>query len=241
MRAMYEVLRDLGAVSVVAPDSSQSAIGHAITLGQPMLVRQVRIDEQITAYSVDGRPADCIKLALQVLLDGRPDLVISGINDGANVGIDLFYSGTVAAAAEAALLGLPAMAISLQQSDRPDFAAAARIARQLIDQLLAAGLGPGQLVNINIPALSGGWPKGVRLVRQSNQPAQDRFELSSDACGGRHYCLVGGSGSPAGARETDLQALDEGYVTVTPVRLDLTDESALSRLSRHRWRLVEAG
>src|SRR5438309_3896367 len=150
--AMYRELTRLGDVHVVAPETVQSATGHGVTLSTPLLTDRVTVEDTFTGTSVDGRPADCVKLAVSQLLPRQPDLVISGINSGANVGINVLYSGTVAAAVEAAFLGLPAIALSLylRKEIETDYDAAAARSMKVIRQILDAGLNPGQVVSVNL-------------------------------------------------------------------------------------------
>src|SRR3954452_24839017 len=152
--AMYRQLVTLGEVHVVAPETVQSATGHGITVATPLLTDKVNVQGVFTGTSVDGRPADCVKLAISQILPRQPDLVISGINSGANVGINVIYSGTVAAAIEAAFLGLPSIALSLylRKDIETDYKLAARRSMGVIEQLLAAGLKSGQVVSVNLPA-----------------------------------------------------------------------------------------
>ncbi len=184
--AMYRELIQLGDVIVVAPETAQSATGHGITLGTPLLTSKVKIENGFTGTAVDGRPADCVKLAFAQLLPRQPDLVVSGINAGANVGINVIYSGTVAAAIEAAFLGVPAVATSLfLRSHVPvDFARAAIISRETIEKILTRGLAPGQVASINVPALhSDEQPAGLRVVRQCTHPWVDTYERRQDPRG----------------------------------------------------------
>src|SRR5438552_6219781 len=164
--AMYRELVSLGEVHVIAPETVQSATGHGITVATPMLTNRMTVEDTFTGIAVDGRPADCVKLAVAKLLPKAPDLVVSGLNSGVNVGINVIYSGTVAAAIEAAFLGLPSIAASLHLKPAvpTDFLRAARFARQTIEQVLQAGLRAGQVATINIPALrSDEHPTGVRV------------------------------------------------------------------------------
>jgi len=234
LAAMYRALAGLGTVTVAAPDSVQSATAHAITVAQAIPVRRIRVHHEFDGWSVGGRPADCVKLAVHTLCGWPPDLVVSGINDGANVSINVLYSGTVAAAAEGALLGLPAVAVSLASGPEVDFDRAGVIARRVLDALLRGGLAPGKLVNVNIPTLRPGWPKGVRVAEQSLQVMEDRYECMEGVDGVRHYTLNGDFAEPQ-VRETDLHALMNGYVTVTPLHVDLTDRSRMGELSSVDW------
>src|SRR3954470_23227457 len=181
--ALYRELVKLGEVQVVAPETVQSATGHGITIDAPLLTDRVTVEGAFTGVAVDGRPADCVKLAIGKILPRKPDLVVSGMNAGANVGINVLYSGTVAAAIEAAFLGLPAVALSLYL--RPhipaDYARAAALSRRGIEQILEGGLRPGQVVSVNLPPLRPGeQPTGVRVVRQCARPWPDTYEERKD-------------------------------------------------------------
>jgi len=233
--AMHRALTDLGDVTVAAPDSVQSAMAHAITVRQAIHVRRLSVQHQFSGWSVGGRPADCVKLAVCELVETKPDLVVSGINDGANVSINVLYSGTVAAAAEGALLGIPAIAVSLERGGEADFDRAAMIARQIIDVLLNEGVGPGDLINVNIPALDRDRPKGVRVASQALQMMEDRYVRRDSPDGVRQYWLDGEFAEPVGEAETDLHALSEGYVVVTPLKIDLTDAHRLTLLGDLSW------
>lgn len=233
--AMYHALRKLGDVFVVAPESPQSAAAHAITVHGPVAVRKVHVQEAFFGHSVAGRPADCVKLAIKALLDQPPDLVVSGINDGANVSINVLYSGTVAAAAEGALLGYPAVAVSLEWGAERDFNRAARIALPIIRRLVEDGLGPRQLVNINIPDLTPGDPRGVRVVPMATRIMLDEFVRHTAPDGCDYYWLTAESFEHAeAAAESDLDALQDRYVSVTPLHFDMTQYSLLDKLKARR-------
>lgn len=233
--AMYRELTSLGEVHVVAPSSGQSATAHSITINLPVICQRVHVAGEFWGQSVEGLPADCVKLAFHSLLPRRPDLVVSGINNGENVGIHVLYSGTVAAAAEAALLGSPAVAVSLECGPEMDFGRAAKLARQLIDRMLAIGVKPGQLFNINVPALRPGWPRGVRVTRQSTLQINDQFERRQDPGGRDYYWLRGEFGDFSRETDTDLRAQRDGYVSVTPLQLDLTDATRLAAMRDWQW------
>src|SRR5690349_3587368 len=188
--AMYRELTKLGEVHVVAPETVQSASGHGITVDTPLLTSRVTVQDTFTGVSVAGRPADCVKLAVAKILPRMPDLVVSGINSGANVGINVIYSGTVAAAIEAAFLGLPAVALSLYlRNEVPtDYARAAVMSRGLIDQMLKAGLRGGQVVSVNLPAVQPGEPPtGIKVVRQCTRPWVDTYEQRQDPRGRDYF------------------------------------------------------
>jgi 5'-nucleotidase len=235
LAALREELATLGRVSVVAPESPQSAAAHGITVHGPVSVRRVQVGEAFSGHSVDGRPADCVKLAVMQLLDVPPDLVVSGINDGANVAINVLYSGTVAAAAEGALLGFPAIAVSLKQGEDRDFRRAARLVLPIIQKLLKAGLSAGELVSINLPDLTGGDPKGVRIVPQATRTWADEFRRFIAPDGRDYYWLTGGDFKQGEASDSDLDAIAEGYIAVTPLHFDLTHYDMLEELRQLDW------
>ena len=241
LAALRRAVADLGEVIVVAPDSPQSAAGHAITLRAPLTVQQVRLDDAageatFTGLSVDGRPADCVRLAVRKLLPAPPDLVLTGINAGANVGINVFYSGTVAAAAEAAMLGLPAVAFSAAMTGgEVDFARIGRFCRSVLDGLLAWGISGGQVVNVNIPPLTPGLPRGIRVVPQSTAGVEDSYHRQEHPAGLESYRLGDAFNFAATGDQTDVACLEEGYITVTPLKVDMTDHAHLVALSDWPW------
>jgi 5'/3'-nucleotidase len=238
LMAMYRALADNADVDVVAPEAVQSGGSHSITIRRPVMWRRVHVAEVFHGTSVDGTPADCVKLAVGALLPQRPDLVVSGINAGLNTGIHAIYSGTVAAAVEGAIQGLPAIAVSLKLYRDMDFAAAAKIARSIIDQIVAKGLSPGQVCNINIPEIKPGWPRGIHVVPQSIQIPEDRIEKRTDPNGGEYYWLAGDFGEIDDKMETDLHAVREGYVTITPIQFNLTDIPLLAQMQS--WTFSDA-
>jgi 5'-nucleotidase len=245
LAALRRAVADLGDCLVVAPDSPQSAAGHSITVRAPLTVRQVRVEDGpepfFTGLCVDGRPADCVRLAVRKLLAAPVDLVLSGINAGANVGINVFYSGTVAAAAEAAMLGLPAVAFSAAVTADPvDFARIARLCRFVLDGLLAWGLSGGQLVNVNIPALTPGLPRGIRVVPQSTAGVEDFYHRQEHPQGLESYKLGDKFNFSPALGPTDVGCLEEGYITVTPLKVDMTDRAGLSALAEWTWPTLPA-
>jgi 5'-nucleotidase len=236
LAAMYRELVKLGDVAVIAPETVQSATGHGITISTPLLTSRVKVEGAFEGTAVAGSPADCVKLAIAQLLPRTPDLVVSGINAGANVGINVFYSGTVAAAAEAAMLGVPAVAFSAAADAGAnfDFPRAARLCRWVLDLLLTEGLAHGDLFNVNIPALDGTPPRGVRVVPQSTAEMEDTYHLHPDAAGRQLYRL-GDDFSFAHQADSDVACLAEGFITVTPLHVDMTNHDRLASLSRRTW------
>jgi 5'-nucleotidase len=244
LRALRAELLKLGEVAVVAPVGEQSAVGHSITLLTPLLVQEV-VDEnnRPMGWAVEGRPADCVKLALLELLPEPPDLVVSGLNAGSNAGINVLYSGTVAAAIEGAFYRCTSVAVSLEYTKpRPlNFARAAALGRQVIEQILAAGPPAGALFNVNIPSLEKGPVKGVRVVPQNVAPYRERFDRRTDPRGRVYFWSTPDFCCPEPHPDSDVTALEEGYVTVTPLQFDLTDTPLLREVAGREWRLDGAG
>ncbi|MGB0767730.1 MAG: 5'/3'-nucleotidase SurE [Phycisphaeraceae bacterium] len=233
LHATYDAIADLGEVRVVAPARVQSATSHAITLHRPMAVRRYTC-ERFEGFAVDGRPADCVKLALAELV-GPVDLVISGINHGANVGINVHYSGTVGAAREAAFQGVPAIALSLHLGDKTQdhYVRAASHARRAVDAILRAGIDAGVLVNVNVPILdAGAEPVGMRAVPLNVAPMRDRFVESTDADGATTYQAKDAMAFTDRGEATDVDSLYAKYITLTPLHYEQTDASALERMRR---------
>ena len=219
---------------MVAPESEQSAVGHAITLADPIRVHPLTPESDMRGWAVIGTPADCVKLAVHELLPEPPQMVISGINQGANVGVNLLYSGTVSAATEGAIMGLPALSVSLA-THKPgaNFAWAARVAAQMVAAWDSLEVPAGVSLNVNVPALPPERIKGVRFTRQSNARLNESFLRREDPRGHTYYWQAGEKMGTEGDGHTDYPALLEGYVTITPVGHDLTHRRALEALSRH--------
>jgi 5'-nucleotidase len=235
LAALRRAVADLGEVIVVAPGDPQSAAGHSITLRSPLTVQQVDLGsggEAFAALSIDGSPADCVRLAVRKLLAGPADLVLSGINAGANVGINVFYSGTVAAAAEAAMLGLPAVAFSAAVGgEEVDFDRVGRLCRWVLDRLLAWGLAPGEVVNVNVPVLGPDRPRGVRIVPQSTAGVEDFYHRHEHPQGLESYRLGDQFNFAPATGPADVACLEEGYITVTALKVDMTDHARLAELA----------
>ncbi len=236
--ALHAALEGLGEITTVAPATVQSAAGHGVTFHAPLMSRHVRINATMAGWAVDGRPADCTKVALRSLwqeLHGpgsRPDVTISGMNVGANVGINVIYSGTVAAAVESAFLGVPAIAVSLHIGDGPKtrFDRAAQIARQAIDRVLANPLDPHSVVNVNIPRTERDdtpMPP-IRVVPMNTAPGIDTYQKRESPSGQVYYWPCGNGMEFAHTSEgTDVEALWDPAVTVTPLSFDLTDHARM--------------
>jgi 5'-nucleotidase len=236
--ALFDALAGLGEVIPIAPKTVQSATSHGITFSQPLMSEEVVVNERMKGIAVDGRPADCVKVALRAIWQerfgagSRPDLTISGMNAGANVGINIIYSGTVAAAVESAFLGVPAIAVSLSIGDRARtcFPRAAQIARQAIDRVLEYELEAHSVININIPRTeSADAPiPEMRIVEMNAAPGTDGYERRANPSGQVYYWASGsGLEFTHTAPESDAEAMDEGFVTITPLTYVMTDHPRL--------------
>jgi 5'-nucleotidase len=240
LRALRAELRKLGTVTVVAPAGEQSAVGHSITLLTPLLVQEV-VDEhnKPMGWAVEGRPADCVKLALMELLPEPPDLIVSGLNAGSNAGINVLYSGTVAAAIEGAFFHRTSIAVSLEYTKpKPlDFGRAADLARQVIEQILAQRPPEGALFNVNIPSLEKGPIRGIRSVPQNVAPYLETFDRRVDPRGRVYFWSNPDFSCPDPHPDTDVSALGEGYITVTPLQFNLTHAALLEKMKAWPWTL----
>ncbi len=230
LRCLYAALRDAGhSVRVVAPVTEQSAVGHAITVRDPLRVRQY-IENGFTGIGVSGTPADCVKLGISVLLDEEPDIVISGINAGANVGPDIMYSGTVAAAREAAAMGYPAMALSYDSFKEADLTEYARYAVSLMERISWPEIPERRIVNVNFPNLPFEKSKGLKICPQTSAVWHDWYHEYIDPRGTPYWWLDGDIPPERVAPGTDRSLLSEGWITLTPLRFDFTDMEALAIL-----------
>lgn len=224
-------------VVVVAPALQQSAQSHSITLYHPLVLRTVELPGGGKGLAVEGTPADCVKIGLHEIAPIRPDACISGINNGSNTGLNIFYSGTVGGAFEAALHGIPSFAVSLDTKAAEDYSPSARMARRLIEQIMPHA-GERTLFNINIPNLAEEQVKGVRFCRQDVLPYQDAFERRTDPRGRVYFWLkeeilhpdANAPRNGHAAFPPDQPQLKQGYITVTPIQLDVTDYERLKRL-----------
>jgi 5'-nucleotidase len=241
--ALAKEMRKLGEVSVLAPDHNWSASGHVKTMHRPLRVKEVILEDGSKALASDGAPSDCVALAVLGLLPHKIDMVVSGINPNANIGHDVTYSGTVTAAMEAAIWGLPGIAVS---QDAPeyhqgglDYGPAARYASRIAQAVIDHGLPENVLLNVNVPDLPEEQIKGVRITRQGLRVYHDMLDARKDPRG-RPYYWIGGE-APSGVPEdgSDVGVLAEGYVSITPLQLDLTAYGVIQELQG--WRFGEAG
>jgi 5'-nucleotidase len=238
LRALRKELLNVGEVTVVAPASEQSAAGHSITLLVPLMVQEVRDeDSKFLGWAVEGKPADCVKLALQELLPEQPDLIVSGLNAGSNAGINVLYSGTVAAAIEGAFYRHISIACSLEYTKPAplDFSRGASLARRVVEQILTQKPEAGSLFNVNIPSPERGLIKGVRVAPQNVLPWAEQFDRRTDPRGRIYFWNTPGSPEMKPQAESDEFALAEGFITVTPLQFDMTHRQRLKQMQTWTW------
>lgn len=238
--ALKQVLETIGEVKVVAPERQRSAAGHGMTLHKPLRINETKLADGSQAFATSGTPTDCVILGLDVVCEGECDVVVSGINLGSNLGWDVTYSGTVAAAFEAAILGRPAIAVSLalDRSDEgrtPDFGAAARFTALLVKQLLGAPLPPHTFLNVNVPALPEEEISGATITHQGRREYHDRIVARNDPAGRPYYWQYGNLDERNPDPGSDVHAIQNKRISITPIQLDLTAYSAMDRL--REWKL----
>jgi 5'-nucleotidase len=239
IKALVEVAKKFGDVVVVAPDSPQSGMGHAITIHEPLRLNKIEIFEDVEAYQCSGTPADCVKIAIDKILHRKPDLCISGINHGSNASINVIYSGTMSAAMEAAIDGIPAIGFSLLDfAFDADFTAAKHYAEIVIRELLNNGLPNACLLNVNIPKMSLQDIKGMRVCRQAVAKWEEEFDKRVDPNGSAYYWLTGKFENKDKGEDTDVWALDNGYVSIVPVQFDLTNYHGITFINNN-WNIHE--
>lgn len=230
LMALYNELNNDFDVEIVAPETEMSAVGHAITLTSPLRVQSVRKNGIFYGYGVTGTPADCVKIAVQELLKTVPDIIISGINLGANVGVNVLYSGTVSAATEGAFLGIKSAAISLNSRKDPDFSVAACFSRVIIGFIMENNLKQGVALNVNVPAVPADKIRGISITRQGVGRFKERYERRVDPRGNLYYWLTGETPVEGEVADSDASALRKNRITITPVSFDLTSREEIERL-----------
>jgi len=223
IRALIEAMKPLGEIVIVAPDSPQSGMGHAVTISKPLRLDKTDIYGDILAYQCSGTPADCVKLAVDKVLHRKPDLLVSGINHGSNSSINVIYSGTMSAAVEGAIEGIPSVGFSLCNfAYDADFALAHKIAHKVGANIIQNGLPSGTLLNVNIPNISESDLKGIKVCRQATAKWQEEFDERRDPNGRRYFWLTGKFVNLDKGEDTDEWALANNYVSIVPVHYDLT-------------------
>jgi 5'-nucleotidase len=233
--ALAKELSALGHVTVVAPDKQRSAIGHAITMNYPLRVKKFVKNGKFFGYAVEGTPADCVKIAVRTILHQPPDLLVSGVNHGSNTAINIIYSGTVSAATEGTILGIPSIAVSLTTYEETDFSFAAKFARKLAQLVVKKGLPEDTLLNVNVPAVRESAIRGVRITRQGKSRWDDTFDLRRDPNNKEYYWLKGKLDITDKGEDTDQIAILKNYISITPIHFDLTAYSALAGLEK--WKV----
>ena len=237
--AARQALASLGEVVVVAPERPRSAAGHAITLHKPLRIQTLTLSDGSAGFATSGTPTDCVTLGYEIVMEGKCDLVVSGINAGANLGWDLTYSGTVAAALEGAVLGLPAIAVSLVferlEGREPDFSAASEFTAKLARQIQANPLPPNMLLNVNVPLVPSGQSQEVVITHQGRREYVDRILVRDDPAGKPYYWLAGSIREDTPDPGSDVHAVLNNQISVTPVQLDMTAYPLLERL--RGWQL----
>jgi len=237
--ALAREMRNLGQVTILAPDRNWSASGHVKTMHRPLRVREVQLTDGTLALASDGAPSDCVALALLGVVEDPIDIVVSGINPNANIGHDITYSGTVTAAMEAVIGGIPGVAVSLDSPENHydvlDYAPAARAAQRLVAQLWSVGFPPRTVVNINVPYLKDEEIRGLLITRQGQRVYRDKLDHRKDPRGKSYYWI--GGDAPTGVVEdgTDYGAIKSGYISITPLQLDLTAYQVQDELRAIKW------
>jgi 5'-nucleotidase len=241
--ALAKEMRSLGRVTIMAPDRNWSASGHVKTMHRPMRVKEVELPDGSTALATDGAPSDCVALAILGVVDESIDLVVSGINPNANLGHDVTYSGTVTAAMEAVIWDLPGIAVSLETPDKHlgtlDYEPAARVAKQVVERVILQGLPQGTLLNVNVPYRSFDEIQGIKITRQGLRVYRDQLDSRTDPRGVPYYWI--GGEAPTGVPEegTDFGALSDGYVSITPLQLDMTAYKTMEVLRTWDWSRIK--
>lgn len=237
IRTLIKIMNSIGEVIVVAPDSPQSAMGHAITINDTLYCKRERIDSgPQTEYSTSGTPADCVKLAVHELLDRKPDLCVSGVNHGSNSSVNVIYSGTMSAAIEAGIEGIPAIGFSLlDYSWNADFNSIKKYLIGITKKALEEGIPKGNALNINFPKLKEKEIKGIKICRQANAYWVEKFDKRSNPQGKEYYWLTGEFINEDKGEDSDEWALENGYISIVPVKFDMTDHENIELLKNWKF------
>lgn len=241
LKELVDGLKNLGEIFIAAPAGEKSACGHGITVHSPIKVKKINYNQDVTAWSVEGTPADCVKLAITTLLKQKPDIVVSGINKGANLGTDVLYSGTVSGAIEAIVLGIPALSISLDSFSSEDFSVAKVCAAKLCKEMLSNFLTPDTLLNINVPAIEKSKIKGYKVTKLGERKYINNFEHRTDPRGNDYFWLTGQVVPPEKNSDEDLDvvAIKNNYISVTPIHFDLTNYRIMEQIKN--WGIENKG
>ena len=234
--SLYEAVKEFGDIVIIAPDSAQSGMGHAITINEPLRLNASRLFGDTPAYSCSGTPVDCIKLGVYEVLHRKPDLVVSGINHGANTSSNVLYSGTMSAAVEGAMEGIPSVGFSLCNYEADaDFTAAISVVKNVVSEVLKNGMMDRTCLNVNVPDVSIGDLKEIKICRQAHAFWEDRFDKREDQFGKPYYWLTGDFVEQDKTEDTDLYWIEKGYPTIVPTQFDMTAYQAIKELEN--WNL----
>ena len=236
IKALINAVKNLGKILIVAPDSPQSGMGHAISVNKPIRCYKTNFFDSVEAYCCTGTPVDCIKMGLYLLKDKKPDLILSGINHGSNVSTNILYSGTMSAAVEGALSGIPSVGYSLTDySEDADFQYSEKIVQIISKKVIKEGLKKGTCLNVNIPNIKENQIKGIKVCRQGRAFWDDTFDHRKDPLGKDYYWLTGSFSSKEQALDTDINYLENNYVTIVPTQFDMTCHDSVDELKK--WKL----
>lgn len=226
---LWGALKEIAEITVVAPDRERSATGHCITVDRPLRAEHLPLFGG-RAWAVDGTPADCVKLAVNCLMEEKPDMVVAGINRGPNLAIDVIYSGTVSGALEGLILDIPAIAVSVTEYEHPDYRYAALFTKMLIPKVLRIGICKDNLLNVNVPSLPADEIEGVRITRLGSRKYMNSFEVRTDPRGRKYYWLGGAIADVENEADTDVDAINKRMISITPISVDRTNYQALDLL-----------
>lgn len=236
IRALVDAVKEFGEVLIVAPDRPQSGMGHAITVNNPLRMHKSNVYGDLSAYTCSGTPVDCVKLAIYEILKKKPDLIVSGINHGSNCSTNVLYSGTMSAAVEGALEGVPSVGFSLlDYAHDADFEPSKDVVKSVVRNTLEKGMPEGICLNVNVPKTSDKPIKGLRVCRQAKAFWDDKFDVREDPLGKKYYWLTGKFENFDGGEDTDIWALDNNYVSIVPTQFDMTAHHAITSINN--WEL----
>ncbi|MEJ6615525.1 MAG: 5'/3'-nucleotidase SurE [Crocinitomicaceae bacterium] len=236
IRSLFNAVKEFGEIYIVAPDSPQSGMGHAITINNPLRLSHVDLFEDAAAFSCSGTPVDCVKLGIFEVMKGKPDLIVSGINHGANTSTNVLYSGTMSAAVEGAMENIPSIGFSLCNfGSDADFSVAQKVVKQVVAKVLNNGMPDGVCLNVNIPDVSSQEFKGMKVCHQANAFWEDSFDKRLDQFGKPYFWLTGHFLDHEKSNDTDLYWIEKGYATIVPTQFDMTSYKALKELEN--WNL----
>tara|TARA_Y100000590_G_scaffold11187_2_gene13787 strand:- start:964 stop:1731 length:768 start_codon:yes stop_codon:yes gene_type:complete len=228
--ALWEAMQEIGETTVVAPEFEQSSVSNAITILDPVRVKLIKRNGGFKGYAISGTPADCTKIAIKSLMEKPPDIIISGINRGANLGKNIIYSGTIAAATEGAMLGIPSIAISLNSFRNDEFQGSKDASREVVRFVKNNTLPVGTLLNVNVPYCKPEEIKGIRVTRQGQQYYQDEYLNRKDPMGRDYYWIKGKIIDQDKDFYSDSKAVNDGYISITPIHFQMTDESYFTKM-----------